>query len=89
MVPTPQPRTLPVFGSHSHPQSWNEPMAEGEFAVPHAGDLLHPPPSPNDIGVPGEPGSLGWNDIGVPGEPGWLGWNDIGVGQHRRVGQRS
>ena len=66
MVPTPQPRTLPLFDPHSQPQSWNERMADGEFAVLYTGNAIPPPPSPNDIGVPGEPRSLGRNDIGAP-----------------------
>ena len=65
MVPTPQPRTLPLFDPHSQPQSWNERMADGEFAVLYTGNPIPLPPSPNDIGVPGEPGSLGRNDIGA------------------------
>lgn len=77
MVPPPQPRTLPLFDPHSQPQSWNERMADGEFAVLYVGDPIPPPPSPNDIGVPSEQGSLGRNvaptgvvllfiDVGIP-----------------------
>jgi hypothetical protein len=51
MVPTPQPRTLPLFDPHSHPQGWNERMADGEFAVLYAGDPVPSSPSPNDIGA--------------------------------------
>lgn len=50
MVPSPQPRTLPLFDPHSYPQSWNERMADGEFAVLYAGNPIPPPPSPDDIG---------------------------------------
>lgn len=49
MVPTPQPRTLPLFDPRSHPQSWNERMAVGEFAVLYSGDPIPPAPSPNDL----------------------------------------
>lgn len=54
MVPTPQPRTLPLFDPDSHPQSWNERMVDGEFAVLYTGNPIPPPPSPNDTppGVP-------------------------------------
>ena len=76
MVPTPQPRTLPLFDPHSQPQSWNERMADGEFAVLYTGNPIPPPPSPNDIGVLGEQGSLGKNDIGPSGEPHSLGRSD-------------
>lgn len=48
MVPTPQPRTLPLFDPRAYPQSWNERMAEGEFAVLNAGNPIPLPPSPND-----------------------------------------
>jgi hypothetical protein len=63
MEPTPQPRTLPLFDPHSHPQSWNERMVDGEFAVLYAGNPIPPAPSPNDIGVPGEQGLLGRSDL--------------------------
>jgi len=59
MVPTPQPRTLPLFDPHSQPQSWNERMVDGEFAVLYTGNPIPPPPSPNDIGLSSEPDSLG------------------------------
>jgi hypothetical protein len=48
MVPTPQPRTVPLFDPRSHPQSWNERMANGEFAVLYGGNPIPPPPSPDD-----------------------------------------
>jgi hypothetical protein len=48
MVPTPQPRTLPLFDPHSLPQSWNERMADGEFAVVYSGNPIPQPLSPND-----------------------------------------
>ena len=74
MVPTPQPRTLPLFDPHSLPQSWNERMADGEFAVLYAGTPIPPPPSPNDIRICGkqglpEPGDIG---AGTPFEAGIL-----------------
>jgi hypothetical protein len=68
MVPTPQPRTLPLFDPHSQPQSWNERMADGEFAVLYTGNPIPLPPSPNDIGARSETGSAGWNNTsaGIP-----------------------
>ncbi len=54
MVPTPQPRTLPLFDPHSMRESGNERTADGEFAVLYTGDPIHLSPSPNDIGVAGE-----------------------------------
>jgi hypothetical protein len=48
MVPTPQPRTLPLFDPHSLPQSWNERMADGEFAVLYSGNPIPQPLSLND-----------------------------------------
>jgi hypothetical protein len=48
MVPTSQPRTLPLFDPHAQPASWNERMVDGEFAVLYSGESIPPSPSPTD-----------------------------------------
>lgn len=62
MVPTPQPRTLPLFDPDTRPQSWNERMVDGEFAVLYSGNPIPLPPSPNDIEVPNEQASVERSD---------------------------
>ncbi|AEU38820.1 hypothetical protein AciX8_4549 [Granulicella mallensis MP5ACTX8] len=48
-MPAKQPRTLLLFDPAAQPQSWNERMADGEFAVLYAGAIVQPITSQDDI----------------------------------------
>jgi len=50
-APTLQPRTLLLFDPTIQPQSWNERMADGEFAVLYSGASVSTPPGI----APGQP----------------------------------